>query len=112
MYLVQEEVTERSTLSIRCSFYDESGEYVLPTSIVWNLSDVAGNIINDRQNVEIETNPIITLSLAREDTTIAENNDAIRIITIIALYNSNIGEDLSLVEEIKFKIKKVRSLSI
>lgn len=39
---------ERGTIKFTCSFVDESGEAVVPTSITWTLTDKAGNVINDR----------------------------------------------------------------
>ena len=110
-FLIQEETSEGSTLTVEVSFFDENELYVIPSTITWNLSDIDGNIINDRSGVVVETNPIILITLTGDDLLIEEDSDAIRVLTVMSIYNSNIGTDLSMTEDIKFKIKKVRSLS-
>jgi hypothetical protein len=97
-------VNEKSTLPIEASFTDEDGAAVTPSSITWTLTDHNGNVINNREDVSATPGETVTILLSGDDLAIGSNG-RVRVLTVEALYNSTLGNDLPLKEEIYFSIK-------
>lgn len=97
---------ENGTLKIEISFTDEEGvSHSLNslTSVKWQLSDRAGNVINNRsfENGLITSNPVM---LSGEDLAIGDSG-SVRVFAVKIVYNSTNGNDLEEIEEEKFAIK-------
>lgn len=92
---------EESTFFVTCTFADEDGSAVVPSSIKWSLRNGAGNIVNGREDVVIAmpaSEITITLSGADLDYDIGSS----RFLTVEAVYG---GDSLPLVDEYEFTIK-------
>lgn len=101
---------EKSTFIIVVSFKDEDGDAETPTSVTWTLTDSDGNIINSRQDVSIAAASTINVVLSGDDLQIVNENvssPVSRILTIKAVYNSTLGNDLPLKEQIEFSINNL-----
>jgi len=96
---------EKSTYVITAAFTDEAGTAVTPNSIVWKLTDSSGNTINSRTGTTIAvpaaSNNIV---LSGDDLAIPIPDRLGRILTIIAEYDSSMGINLPLNDEITFEV--------
>ena len=99
-------VNERSTAVFKVSFTDESGAPVVPKSAVWSLVDVDSNIINSREKVVIASAAEVNIVLSDDDLQIIDPTKAYeyRWLVVEAVYTSIYGTDLTLKDEIKFKV--------
>jgi len=95
---------EKSTYVITLSFKDESGSAVTPNSANWTLTDGAGAVINNRENVVITPAESVDIVLRGADLALSENDNGMRLLTVEALYNSSLGNDLPLKDSVKFYI--------
>jgi len=107
---IEEEAFENSTFILEVSFFDESEESVMPKSVVWSLTDIPGNLINNRDEVIETPSTTIYITLSGDDLAIEDDSDVVRVITIKAIYDSDIGTDLPLIEDYRFKINNVRAI--
>jgi hypothetical protein len=48
-----EYAVEGSTFAVELAFWDEDGESVSPDTLVWSLYDDEGDVVNERDSVEI-----------------------------------------------------------
>ena len=95
---------EASTFVINAAFTDEDDAAVTPSSITWTLTDAAGNVINSRQDVVVDTPAAsIDIVLFNADLAIA-GQDRKRVLTVDAVYDSNAGSDLPLRDFVEFEI--------
>lgn len=84
--------------------FSELGELVIPNSgLKWNLSDKNGNIINDKQDVDIDSDSTINI-VVKGDDLLLNGAPALRFITIVGTYDSDLQNDLPLVKEVSFQI--------
>lgn len=58
---------EGSSYFVAVSFEDEDGNAVYPDTVVWTLTDLDGNIINERQDVSIAAAATIEVVLSGDD---------------------------------------------
>lgn len=96
---------EEGTYIITATFTDEDNEEESPESLFWSLRNSNGEIVNDKENIEITPSTTISIVLSGDDLTIPENDDGIRFLTITGTYNSSLGMGLPLTGEIAFNIK-------
>jgi hypothetical protein len=87
---------------------NEAGEAAVPTSINWTLTDADGTVINSRTAVSVAVPAAsIDIALTGDDLAIqaGETGDAVnRIFTVEAVYNSDLGSDLTLKDSLKFPL--------
>ena len=98
---------EESTYVVTASFTDENDTPVVPNTITWSLTDLDGDPINYRSDVEVLSPAAsITLVLKGDDLQIAagEGGSAQRILTLEATYDSSLGNDLPLKESMIFRV--------
>ena len=106
---LKKRATEESTFSIVVSFLDEDEEALAPNSVNWTLTTLDGTVINDRLSQSETAASSITVTMGGEDlkllTTEAGMEYVKRLVTIRALYDSDVGNNLNLVDDIEFEIK-------
>lgn len=100
---------EESTYVIDVSFFDEAGAPATPnTDLAWSLMDADGNIINSREAVAIAPAPTITIVLHGADLAVgepAEESDyGYRYLLLTGTYDSSLGANLELREQVQFSI--------
>lgn len=97
--------TEESTYPITITFRDENSVAVAPNTAQWTLTDMAGTVINSRQDVAIVTpTSSETILLSGLDLAIADNTKALRLLTVEYTYDSSLGTDLPAKTEVQFEI--------
>jgi len=105
---------ELSTYIIAVSFLDEDGTPVSPNTLIWTLTDSAGNVINSKENVSVfGLATVVDIVLSGSDLRTTTTGET-RILTVRATYDSDAGMNLPLNAEVSFAIKnllKVTSLS-
>jgi len=96
---------EQSTFPITMSFTDDTGTAVNPDTLFWTLIDINGNVINNRENVEI-SNPTSTqtITLSGDDLAIDDKTTKERILLVKGTYTSDLGSDLPIRKSLKFFI--------
>ena len=94
---------ELSTKVVPVSFQDEAGDAVTPNSITWTLTNDSGDIINSREDVSVPPAPSVNIVLSGGDLAIG-NNGRMRILTVLALYDSIYGTNLPLRSSAEFNI--------
>ncbi len=102
---------ERGTIKFTCSFVDESGEAVVPTSITWTLTDKAGNVINDRTSEAVTPAASVNIVLSGDDLAIDSDTTVRRLLTVSIVYDSTLGSGLTENEEIEFPINKMVNIA-
>lgn len=111
MGMLVKQAGEGSTYVVTATFYDEAGILIEPTAVEWELTDSDGTTINSRTGVSETPASTITIVLSGADLAIVANDDLIRVITVTATYDSTNGDDLPLIEEIKFKIRDLTGVT-
>ena len=107
------EFDEESSGSIVVEFEDRDGDDVIPTSIKWTLTTTDGvTIINEREQEDVETPAAsIEILLSGNDLALltAEISDrtVTRKLTIEAVYDSDLGDDLPLNSEKSFSVRNL-----
>lgn len=103
------EATEKSTLVVAVSFYDETGSAAIPISAFWRLTNRYGMVVNGRAEVNIQA-PTSTeqIVLTGDDLRmLGEMDDGVRLLLVQATYNSDAGDGLALNEEIEFVVRSL-----
>ena len=101
---------ERSTYILVVSFFDELGLPVIPTAVVWTLTDSAGSVINSRSSVVVTPDSTIKIILSGDDLALT-GSDLRRTVYVSADYNSLNGTGLPLREEFNFNILDLINVS-
>lgn len=102
---------EKSTALITVSgFTDETGAAVIPGTVTWTLTDIAGAVINSRENVSATAGGTVTILLSGNDLAI-NGNGLGRIVTIATTYDSDNGTGLTGREQIKFDLEDYVAVS-
>jgi len=111
---ITETAVEESTFALELALSDEDGAPLTPKSLTWTLTDLAGNVINERADVEITTPAsTVTIVLSGTDLALPERAAPIRVVTLEGTYDSDLGNDLLLKEEVQFAIRNlVRAPSV
>ena len=100
-------VNERSTIFPVIAFIDEEGVPTTPNSAYWILTDAKGNVVNSRDHEDITSlDDTVTLTLSGEDTALSSGGEGReRYLSVYALYNSTLGNDLPLNGMFRFRIE-------
>lgn len=107
-FIISTKATEGSTFFVDVSFTDENGTAFTPDTLFWSLTDAFGNIVNDREDVEITT-PAATerIMLSGDDLVVDEPFDsAKRYIIVHGTYTSGEVEELPFRDWALFDIDK------
>jgi len=115
MTVLTEIAKEKSTYVVTCVMTDSTGAAVIPSSITWTLSKDADTIINDRENVEVSV-PASTIKIVLSGNDLAvlpsENNTSVeRILTVNAVYDSDLGSNLPIKDSAKFWIENITNVA-
>lgn len=95
---------EGSTFIVTAAFTDEDDAAVVPDSITWTLTDDVGDVVNSRSAVSVATPAAsIDIVLSGADLTVSSERRR-RFLAIEAVYDSDAGNNLPLVEELTFLI--------
>jgi hypothetical protein len=101
---LEEHAIERSTFVITASFFDESATPVAATVTgTWKLTDYSGNVINSRSAEAFGPATTLNIVLTDEDL-IGVAETPLRRITIEGTYDSSLGNDLSLRDQVTFTV--------
>lgn len=103
---------EKSTFIITIAFTDDDGNSVAPATMVWSLVDTNGEVINDRDQVEI-TDPDNRedIVLTGDDLVITESRSQVpRWLVFEGTYNSDAGNGLYLKDQVKFYIDNLKKV--
>lgn len=99
---------EQSTYAIVASFTDDLGVAVAPNAgLTWSLyKKVAGGmtVVNSRLNVAIASASTITIVLSGNDLALVAGESKTRFMLLQGTYNSSLGANLPLKEEITFPV--------
>jgi hypothetical protein len=94
---------EGNTVVIPCAFFDENGNTVTPTSIIWSLSDDNGDIVNFRLDQKIAVPaPAVNIVLSGNDVMRMVFDDLIRFLKVSGTYNSPNGVGLTFAGQYRF----------
>jgi len=103
---------EKGTIVITCAFTDEDGDPVVPTTIKWTLTDGAGDVINEREQVSVLVPAATTYIVLSGDDLELEATDTSQYVNryflIEATYTSTYGTNLPLRDSTYFKIENLR----
>lgn len=97
---------ERGTYVIDASFFDEVGAPVVPKAgLRWKLTDANGTVVNGRTAVGITSAAVIHILLTDLDLAFGEGLvGPDRYLLIEGTYDSTLGSDLPLREQIVFQV--------
>jgi hypothetical protein len=104
--LTEVSAEEGSSFFFDISFTDENGDAIAPLQAAWTLSDMQGNVINNREQVAI-SNPTgtDTVVISGDDLQLLYNADDRRIFTVEASYDSTeLGYNIPIREWIQFTV--------
>ncbi len=103
---------EQSTYYPVASFFDEDDNAEDVKTLTWTLTDILGNIINGKKDVEVaDPSSSETIVLSGDDLAIFANDRLRRIITFNATYDSDLGNDLPLNGAAEFPIVQLVSIT-
>lgn len=94
--------TDESTFVITAAFADEDGVAVVPNSASWTLTNDRGGVINGRTAISATPASSIEIVLSGDD--LSYTDGAYRILTIQATYDSTLGSNLPLNDQVIFAI--------
>lgn len=100
---------EQSSYWIIIDFFDDDGTNMSTTTLSWTLTDLEGNIINSREDVNV-AGPSYqeTIELSGNDLAVDGNDIIQRIMTLEGTYESNTyGSDKPFKFQIKFPVEPV-----
>lgn len=101
-------VNEGGTLFVTAAFIDEEGASIAPHTLTWTLTNKKGNVINDRENVPIDTpGESETVVLTGDDLVLAHDADDFVILQFRGLYDSDIEHDLVIIEEAEIPVTNI-----
>jgi hypothetical protein len=93
---------EGNAVVIPCTFLDENGNPMTPTSILWSLSDDHGDIVNFRIDQVIAPAPSVNIVLSGADVMRMAFDDLIRFLKVSGTYNSANGQGLTFAGQYRF----------
>jgi len=99
---------EESTFAVSATFTDDAGTPVAPDTLTWTLSDLAGSIINGRNQVSVASpaaTTTIVLSGADLVLQVGEVSHGSRRFTVEGTYTSSLGAGLPITGECEFVIQ-------
>jgi hypothetical protein len=97
---------EESTFVLTASFIDENDLPVTPNAgLVYTLTDEAGNIINDLENMPLTPDTNVDILLFGDDLSIGYAKKAKLIILVEGSYDSTLGNNLPLKDSCTFTVE-------
>jgi hypothetical protein len=110
---ISTKANEESTFALDATFYDEDDLEITPNTVTWTLTDTAGTVINNRTAQSITADTTVTIVLKGDDLALqtGEVGSAKRILTIEAVYDSNIGSNLPLKEAAHFRVVDLKAIT-
>lgn len=105
--ILSSQPTQNGTYIVTISFIDENGDAFSPVTLFWSLVDINGDIVNNREDVEI-SNPTSeeSIVLSGDDLAVTDELSTRRIVLISGTYNSTLGNGLPLVDSVAFTIRR------
>ena len=105
--MLEDIAEEQSTIFIKCTFKDEDGDEVTPTSVVWDLTTLDGTVIAYNQS-ETPASPLyIKVSGSNLRILTNEESEGERLLTVRATYNSDRGTGLPLNKQVRFNVRNL-----
>lgn len=102
---------EQGTGVFDCVFTDENGDSVTPDTVSWTITDSSGTVINEREQVEVESpDSTTTITIYGDDLKILESETGsyvARFIVIEGTYTSDLGSGLPTKDEAFFTVKNL-----
>jgi len=97
---------EESTFVVTLTFTDEDDNAVTPGTLTWSLFDSGGSIVNSRQGVNANpASEVVNIVLQGDDLAIlSASDDRMRMLTVSGTYDSDLGNDLPIQDEVVFQI--------
>jgi PHD/YefM family antitoxin component YafN of YafNO toxin-antitoxin module len=115
MIILSGKATEKSSVGIKFTFTKEDGTSPTIDSMTWTLTDMSGNIINDREQVSV-TSPTAeqTIILSGDDLALSvqDNDYEWRVLTIEATYTPiSGGSSVPLRESARFVVSNLIAIT-
>ena len=110
-------VQEGSTFGIKVDFIEktldgEEGAPIIPNpGLTWSLTDVDGSPINNRVDVPLDRAESVVVVLSGDDLALNAGYPVRRYLTIQGTYNSFLGINLALKDELSFQIENLVGVS-
>jgi len=104
---------EGSTLGIIVEFVEQTtdgstGSPITPNEgLTWSLKGKDGNVVNDRLDVALVPASSVVIVLSGKDLEIPGNYPVVRHLTVYGTYDSVLGENLELKDEVSFQIENL-----
>ena len=104
--------TEEGTYVITITTKDENGDLVDPTTLMWTLTDLKGNVVNNREDVSISSpSSSEDVVLSGDDLQITDALGRDRMFVVEGTYSSDLGTGLPLKEWAYFSIDDSKAIS-
>ena len=109
---------EGSTYGIRIDFHEvsdnpsEAAPITPNAGLTWSLTDADRNIINDRLLVPIDSAPTVYIVLSGDDLALPSGYPVKRYVTVVGSYDSLLGENLPLIDQVSFQIENLVGIPI
>lgn len=101
---IKDVVPAKSTAGFEVSFFDDTDTAVTPNSITWTLYNKERDIVNGREAVAVTPAETVTITVSGNDHLYTDGS--VRILEVTAIYDSSLGQDLPMVDEIVYRIAK------
>lgn len=102
---LEEKAVEEGTYPIIVEFHDGDGAPIIPNAgLSWTLTDADGNVINNRSEQPLPSQSSVTIPLKGADLALPNPKKTKRILLVEGTYNSDMGNDLPLLDEVTFYI--------
>jgi hypothetical protein len=104
---------EGSTFGIKVDFVEETsdgepGSPITPNpGLTWSLRKPDTTIVNGRENVPLTPAPSVTIVLSGDDLKLPGGYPVTRFLTINGTYDSTLGSNLPLRDEVSFQIENL-----
>jgi len=107
MQIIEEIANEGSSFFPTIEFFDELNVAMTPDTLFWDLTDLAGNIINERERIEVSSpGTSLTLALTGDDLDAMGDDVATRILNLYGTYTSSVhGSGMTFLFQAQFSVK-------
>lgn len=107
---LKQSANEQSTFAVEVSFFDETGAALIPTAVTWTLTDNTKVVVNGRVAVSITPASTVIIVLSGDDLIIGQHDKG-RYLLIEATYNSTLGSNLPLRDQVFFEVSNLVALT-
>lgn len=106
------EAVEGSTYAVTVAFTDEDGVAATPNAgLAWTLTDASGTVINSRSAVAVSPAASLTIVLSGADLAVPAGAGVVRrLLALSGTYNSDLGSNLPLKEEVEFQVRELKAI--